>query len=84
MILRLGLALMGMLWVMRSCGAQRILYLWGKHWICFKYGLDIHTNNFWDLSALPLLLWMAIQKGTNHLHIYGDSHLILCIDKVIQ
>ena len=51
----------------------------------FQMGLGECTNNFAELLSLKLLLQFAIEKGCIHLHIFGDSLIIInWVNKVQQ
>ena len=61
----------------KVCGAGGILFLTADHYITFKAGLGVGTNNFAKLFALKLLLSLALKKHIKHIHIFGDSMLII-------
>ena len=52
-------------------------FLTVDHYITFKAGLGVGTNNFAELFALKLLLSLALKKHIKHIHIFGDSMLII-------
>ena len=59
------------------CGAGGILYFKDDHFITFKAGLGIGSNNFAELSAVKLLIYLALDKQISRFQIYGDSLLVI-------
>ena len=59
------------------CGAEGILFLNADHFISFKAGLGVGTNNLAELYALKLLLILALNKQINHIQVFGDSLLVI-------
>ena len=59
------------------CGAGGILYLKDDHYITFKDGLEFGSNNFAELSAVKLLIYLALDKQILHIQIFGDSLLVI-------
>ena len=54
-----------------------ILFLNADHYITFKAGLGVGTNNFAELFALKLLISLALKKQIKHIQIFGDSMLVI-------
>ena len=50
-----------------------ILHISVEHGFKFRVGLGLTTNNYAELSALRLLLWLALKKGINPLQFFGNS-----------
>ena len=61
----------------KVCVAGGILFLTADHYITFKAGLGVGTNNFAELFALKLLISLALKKQIKHIHIFGDSMLVI-------
>ena len=59
------------------CGAGGILYLSDEHFFTFFAVLGMGTNNFAELSALKLLIILALKQGVKCLQIFGDSQLVI-------
>ena len=59
------------------CGAGGILYLKDDHYITFKAGLGIGTNNFAEICALKLLLSLALGNQISKIMVFGDSLLVI-------
>ena len=59
------------------CGAGGMLYLSDRHFISFKAGLGLGTNNYAELCALKLLLRLARMHNLDKLQIFGDSQLVI-------
>ena len=59
------------------CGARGILYLSDEHFFTFSTVLGMGTNNFAELSALKLLIILALKQGVKCLQIFGDSQLVI-------
>ena len=49
------------------CGAGGILFLKVDHFITFKAGLGVGTNNLAELYALKLLLILALDKKISNI-----------------
>ena len=56
-----------------SCGVGGMLFLSDVHFFSFKAGLGVGTNNFVELCALKLLLFLARRNSLDKIHIFGDS-----------
>ena len=52
------------------CGAGGILYFSDRHYISFKAGLGLGTNNYAELCALKLLLRLARMHNLDQLQIF--------------
>ena len=61
----------------RVCGIEDLLNLSENHWFRFQVGLGHGSNNFIDLSDLRLLLCLAMEKGLDGIHIFGDTQIIV-------
>ena len=59
------------------CGAGGILFLKHDHYITFKVGLGVGSNNYAELFALKLLIILALNKQISNIHIFGDSLLVI-------
>ena len=51
----------------KVCGAGGILFLTTDHYITFKAGLGVGTNNFVELFALKVLLCLDLEKHIKHI-----------------
>ena len=54
-----------------------MLFLSDVHFFSFKAGLGLGTNNFAELCALKLLLYMARRNSLDKIQIFGDSQLVI-------
>ena len=61
----------------KVCGAGGILFLKNDHYITFKAGLGVGSNNFAELSALKLLIILALNKQILNIEFFGDSMLVI-------
>ena len=61
----------------KVCGAGGILFLKDDHYITFKAGLGVGSNNYVELSALKLLIILALNKLISNIQIFGDSLLVI-------
>ena len=61
----------------KVCGVGVILFLKDGHYITFKAGLGVGSNNYAELFALKLLIILALNKQTSNIHIFGDSLLVI-------
>ena len=52
------------------CGAGGILFLKVDHYITFKAGLGVGTNNLAELYALKLLLILALDKQISNIQVF--------------
>ena len=59
------------------CGAGGILYIKDDHYITFKAGLGIGTNNFAEIGALKLLLSLDLGNQISKIMVFGDSLSII-------
>eukprot|EP01018_Ginkgo_biloba_P009885 Gb_00929 [translate_table: standard] len=59
------------------CGAEGILCIKALHTIKFKAGLGKGTNNYAELMALKLRLFLAGEKGVSRLQVFGDSMVVI-------
>ena len=62
---------------MRICEAGGYLYLLNTHCFSFKARLGEGTNNFDELSAIILILRLAMEHGDRKLYIFGDPQIII-------
>ena len=61
----------------RICGAGGMLYISDEHYFSFKAGLGLGTNNYAELCALKLLLFLARRNSLSKIQIFGDSQLVI-------
>ena len=61
----------------KICGAGGVLFISDDHYFTFKAGLDFGTNNFVELIGLKLLPTLSLEHNYKHLHIFGDSQLVI-------
>ena len=61
----------------KVCGAGGIIFLKVDHYITFKAGLGVGTNNYAELFALKLLLILALDKHISNIQVFGDSLLVI-------
>ena len=61
----------------KLCGAGGILFLTADHFITFKAGLGVGTNNMAELYALKLLLILALNKQITNIQVFSDSFLVI-------
>ena len=54
-----------------------MLYISHEHYFSFKAGLGLGTNNYAELCALKLLLFLARRNSLAKIHIFGDSQLVI-------
>ena len=54
-----------------------MLYITYEHYLCFKAGLGLGTNNYAELCALKLLLFLARRNSLAKIQIFGDSQLVI-------
>ena len=59
------------------CGAVGILFLTVDHFITFKAGLGVGTNNMAKLYVLKLLLILALNKQITNIQVFNDSLLVI-------
>ena len=57
----------------KICGAGGMLFISDVHFFSFKAGLGLGTNNFAELFALKLLLYLARRNSLDKIQIFGDS-----------
>ena len=62
---------------LRHCRASGNLYFSDNHWYSFKASLREGSSNFVQLSALRILLRLAVEHEALNLQIYGDSQIII-------
>ena len=55
------------------CGAGGILFIYDIHYVSFKAGLGLGTNNYAELCALKLLLRLTRKHNLNKIQVFGDS-----------
>ena len=59
------------------------MWCWGytflkdDHYITFKAGLGVGTNNYAELFALKLFITLALDKQISNIQIFGDSLLVI-------
>ena len=61
----------------KFCGAGGMLFLSDVHFFSFKAGLGLGTNNFVELCALKLFLYLARRNSLAKIQIFGDSQLVI-------
>ena len=54
-----------------------VFYIYLSHWFSFKAGIGEGTNNFMELSAIRLLIRLAVEKQVKNMHVLGDSQIII-------
>ena len=54
-----------------------MLYITDEHYFCFKVGLGLGTNNYVELCALNLLLFLARRNHLAKIQIFNDSQLVI-------
>ena len=54
-----------------------MLYITDEHYFCFKACLGLGTNNYAELCALKLLLFLARRNHLAKIQIFGDSQLVI-------
>ena len=54
-----------------------MLFLSDVHFLSFKAGLGLGTNNFAELCALKLLLFLAWRNYLDKIQIFRDSQLVI-------
>ena len=59
------------------CGVGGIMFLSADHFITFKAGLGVGTNNMAELYALKLLLILALNKQITNIQVFSDSLLAI-------
>ena len=59
------------------CGAGGILFIFDFHFVSFKAGLGLGTNNYAKLCALKLLLRLTRQHNLDKIQVFGDSQLVI-------
>jgi ribonuclease HI len=57
--------------------ASETLYFFDSHFIKYKVGLAMGTNNSTELLALRNLLKLAIEKGIDKMKFFSDCLLII-------
>ena len=57
----------------KICGAGGMLYISDEHYFSYKDGLGLGTNNYAELCALKLLLYLARRNSLAKIHIFDDS-----------
>ena len=61
----------------KICGAGGMLFLSDVHFFSFKASLGLGTNNFAELCALKLLLFLARRNSLDKIQIFRDSQLVI-------
>ena len=61
----------------KLCGAGGMMFLSDVHFFSFKAGLGVGTNNFAELCALKLLLYMARRNSVVKIQVFDDSQLAI-------
>ena len=54
-----------------------MLYITDEHYLWFKEDLGLGINNYADLCALNLLLFLARRNHLAKIQIFGDSQLVI-------
>ena len=55
------------------CGAGGIVFISYIHYVTFKAGLGLGTNNYAELCALKLLLRLTRKHNLHKIQVFGDS-----------
>ena len=58
-------------------GAGGVLYIPDEHYFSYKARLGLGTNDYAELCALKLLLYLARRNSLDTFQIFGDSQLII-------
>lgn len=61
----------------RGCGVGLLLHLSDSHLFHICMGLGARTNNYVELISLRHLLYFALNQNCKHLHIFGDSKIVI-------
>ena len=61
----------------KICGTGGMLFLSDVHFFSFKVGLGLGTNNFAELCAPKLLLFLARRNSLDKIQIFSDSQLVI-------
>eukprot|EP00253_Pinus_taeda_P006389 PITA_06389 len=61
----------------QGCGGGFLLYKNEQHFYKVKMGLGRGTNNFAEIISLRHLLHFALGHNCLHIHIFGDSNIII-------
>ena len=59
------------------CGARGMLFISDIHYVSFKAGLGLGTNDYAELCALKLLLRLTRKHNLNKIQVFGDSQLVI-------
>ena len=59
------------------CGAGGILFISDNHYVSFKAGLGLGTNNYAELCALKLLVRLTLKNNLDKIQDFGDSQLVI-------
>ena len=59
------------------CGAGGILFISDIHYVSFKAGLGLGTNNYAELCALKLLVRLTRKNNFDKIQDFGDSQLVI-------
>jgi ribonuclease HI len=63
-------------WDSPRWGVGGVLHLSSDHYVYSTFIVN-ETKNYCELMALKLNLCLAREKGISHLHIYGDSIMVI-------
>ena len=61
----------------KICGVGGMLYISDEHYFSYKEGLGLGTNDYAELCALKLLLFLARRNSLAKIQIFGDSQLVI-------
>ena len=61
----------------KICGAWGMLYISNEHYFSYRAGLGLGTNNYAELCALELLLFLATRNHLEKIQIFDDSQLVI-------
>ena len=61
----------------KICGVGGMLYILDEHYFSSKVGLGLGTNNYVEICALKLLLFLARRNSLAKIQIFGDSQLVI-------
>jgi len=59
------------------CGAGGVLFISDIHYVTFKAGLGLGTNNYAELCALKLHLRLTRKLNLDKIQVFGDSQLVI-------
>ena len=65
-------------------GAGCMLYISDEHYFSYKAGLGLGTNDYVELCALKLLLFLARRNSLAKINIFGDSRLVILTGHLVS